>query len=226
MVRARWARRRAAAGSRTVAWPLRASRRSRSMPALRRAAAQRRRSSSSATASRPSTAWSAAPAGSRCSNSALRASTSVRTVVNASISGDTTAGGLARLPSLLREQQAGARGHRARRQRRAARPAARDDARQPGRDGAAGEGRRRAGADHRHAAAARITGALRRAVRIAVRRRRANRKARRWCRSCSRALPTSPKPSRCSRPTASIRSRARTRSSSRNVWPVLAPLLK
>ena len=67
---------------------------------------------------------------------AARRRRSRRTVVNASISGDTTSGGRSRLPALLSAAQADARDHRARRQRCAARPAAGDDARQPGRDGA------------------------------------------------------------------------------------------
>ena len=76
------------------------------MPTCGRARASGR-SSSSATASRPNTASFAAAAGSRCSSSGWRASTSTPTVVNASISGDTTAGGLARLPTLLREHKPG-----------------------------------------------------------------------------------------------------------------------
>ena len=55
-------------------------------------------------------------------------------VVNASIAGDTSAGGLARLPRLLELHDPTARRHRARRQRRAARPTRRDAARQPRED--------------------------------------------------------------------------------------------
>ncbi len=65
------------------------------------------RSSSSATACRPNTASFAAAAGSRCSSSASPREHIDATVVNASISGDTTAGGLARLPTLLRERKPG-----------------------------------------------------------------------------------------------------------------------
>ena len=84
--------------------------------------------------------------------------------------------------------------HRARRQRRAARPAAGDDARQPGRDGArCAQGRRRAGADRRHAACRRTTAAATASDFAALfADGRAAPKAPRWCRSCSRALPTSP----------------------------------
>ena len=52
-------------------------------------------------------------------------------VVNASISGDTTSGGRSRLPALLAQHRPAHRGHRTRRQRRAARPAAEHDAGQP-----------------------------------------------------------------------------------------------
>ena len=57
-------------------------------------------------------------------------------VVNASISGDTTSGGRSRLAALLAQHKPAHRGDRARRQRRAARPAAGHDRGQPDADDA------------------------------------------------------------------------------------------
>ena len=100
---------------------------------VRRGAARARRSRragrcwSSATRSPRPTGSRRAPAGSTCCAARLTAQRYPYRVVNASITGDTTAGGRARLPALLATLQAGHRRPRTGRQRRAARrrPAAR-----------------------------------------------------------------------------------------------------
>ena len=98
--------------------------------AARRRAGTRRCSSSSATRSRPATGCPPARSGSTCWRRSSKARAAIRyRVVNASITGDTTAGGRARLPALLTQHQPGGRRRRAGRQRRAARRQPRGDAR-------------------------------------------------------------------------------------------------
>ena len=182
--------------------------------------------SSSATACRPNTASSAAAAGSRCSSSASRKEGIHASVVNASISGDTTAGGRSRLPALLKQN----------------RPdvvilelGANDALRGLPLEGTQANLAAMARASRDAGARVLILGmqvppnyGRQYSDRFAAlfARRGAGREARRWCRSCSRAWPTGRTPNRCSSRTGSIPSRAAHPMILANVWPALKPLLK
>ena len=216
--------RRAAAGWRTVAcsrWPRGAA----GAPA--RAARAAPACWWSATACRPSTAWRAAAAGWRCSSSACAQGRHRRHGGQRQHQRRHHLGRPLAPAGAAEAAPADARGHRTRRQRRAARPAAGDDARQPGRRWRAPRAAagakvlvlgmqvppnygRKYGDDFAALFAQRGQG----------------RAARRWCPSCSKAWPTRRMPRRCSSPTASTRRRAAHPVMLDNVWPVLAPLLK
>ena len=150
-----------------------------------------------ATACRPNTAWRAAAAGWRCSSSACAQSKSAprwSTPASAATPRRAAARDCRRCCVSTSRRIVD---HRAGQQRRVARPAAGDDARQPRRDGARGARRRRAGVVGRHAACRRTTGAAtREEFETMFARRWPRPKAPRWCHSCCAGIADSPNAAR------------------------------
>ena len=143
-------------------------------------------------------------------------------VVNASITGDTTAGGRARLPALLAQHKPAVVDRRAGRQRRTARRQSALDEGQPRCDDRDGPQGGREAARDRHEASAQLRPGVHARIRGAVRRCREGERRGARARSSSRASPNPTNGSSSDRihPTAAAQPKLLD-----NVWPVLSPLL-